>query len=184
MFKAFWSEWQLLFFHSKLNWSFYSLSVYFLVIFILKNLKNFTEVWMYKVRLENHVSNAWWKNTLWPLLSQGYIATTRRKFTFYYSVPGSSRCSTDQLRKHERLSWSYSHPVNLNRGPLYWESSTLTTRSLLHELRLIKKLRTFKNLNVYLIKWNFDSFLLWELQKSACSCISNIFISSGKIKTF
>ena len=103
--------------------------------------------------------------TLWPLLSQGYRTITKRKFTFYHSVPRSSSYSTNQPQKGERLSWTCSQPVVLNRGPLDWESSTLTTRSLLHESRTFKKLRAVKKLNIYLIKWNFDSFLLWELQK-------------------
>ena len=103
--------------------------------------------------------------TLWPLVSQGYRATTRRKSTFYDSVPRIYKYSTDQPRKDERLSWPCSHPAVLNQGPLDWESSTLTTRSLLHESRTFKKLRAVKKLNIYLIKWNFDSFLLWELQK-------------------
>ena len=98
--------------------------------------------------------------TLRPLLSQGYRATTRRKFIFYHSFPRSSRFSTDHPQKDERLSWPWSHPGVLNRGQLDCKSSTLTTTSLLHELR------AFKKLNICLIKWDFDSFLLWEeLQK-------------------
>ena len=33
----------------------------------------------------------------------------------------------------EKLSRPWSHPVDLNMGPLDWESSVLTTRPLLHE---------------------------------------------------
>ena len=61
-------------------------------------------------------------------LSQGYIAFTRRQFTFYYSVPRSYRYSFNRPWKNERLSWPWSHPVVLNLGPLDWESSALTTR--------------------------------------------------------
>ena len=103
--------------------------------------------------------------TLWPLASSSYRSTTRRQFTFYHLVSRSSRYSTDRPWKDERLFLPYSHPVVLNRGPLDWEFSTLTTRSLLHELRTFKKLRDFKRLNICLIKWDFDSFLLWELHK-------------------
>ena len=35
-------------------------------------------------------------------------------------------------QKDERLSRPWSHPVVLNRGPINWESSTLSTRSLIH----------------------------------------------------
>ena len=37
-------------------------------------------------------------------------------------------------RKDERLSRPWSHPVVLNTGPLDWQSSTLTTRPLLHKV--------------------------------------------------
>ena len=103
--------------------------------------------------------------TLWPFPSQGYRNTTRRQFTFYHSVPTSFRYSTDWLRKDERLSSPCSHSVALNQGPLDWKTSTLTTSSLLHELKTFKKLRAFKKLNKCLIKWDFDSCLLWELPK-------------------
>ena len=46
-------------------------------------------------------------------------------------VPRNSWYSFYQLQKDERVSWPWSHPVVLNTGPLAWESSTLTTRSLL-----------------------------------------------------
>ena len=74
------------------------------------------------------------KQTLWPILmggvqpSQGYRATTWRRFTFKHSVPMSSWYSFDRPRKDERLSWLWIHPGVLSRKPLDWESSALTTR--------------------------------------------------------
>ena len=61
-------------------------------------------------------------------------ATSRRQFTFYHSVPRTSWYSFYQPLKDERLSQPWSHPVALNMGSLDWESSTLTTRPLLHKL--------------------------------------------------
>ena len=61
-------------------------------------------------------------------LSQGYRATTRRQFTFYHSVLGSSWYPTDRPRKDERLSWPcWSHQVLNPRPPLDWEFIALTT---------------------------------------------------------
>ena len=57
--------------------------------------------------------------------------TSRRQFTFCHSVPRNSWYSFYQPRKDERLSWPWSHPVVLYMGLLDWESSALTTRSLL-----------------------------------------------------
>ena len=76
--------------------------------------------------------------TLWPLLWMGFnclkaIATSRRQFTFYHSVPRNSWYSFYRPWKDDRLSRPWSHPVFLNTGPLDWESSTLTTRPLLHK---------------------------------------------------
>ena len=87
-------------------------------------------VWNYKF--------AHTKKTLWPLFMDGvqlpqcYRATTRRRFTFCHLVPRNSWCSFDRPRKDERLSQSWSHPVVLNKELLGWESSNLTTTSLLH----------------------------------------------------
>ena len=39
--------------------------------------------------------------------------------------------------RDDRLSQPWSHPVVLNTGLLDWESSTLTTRSLLHFFLLL-----------------------------------------------
>ena len=94
--------------------------------------------------------------TIWPLLSQGYGATTRRKFTFYHSVPRSFMYSTDRTRKDERLCRYCCHPVVLNRGSLDWESSTLNTRSLLHELR------TFQNIECLQRIWNVWLSGVWN----------------------
>ena len=78
------------------------------------------------------------KKTLWPIfmdgaqLSQGY---SHYKETVYFLPlsPRKSCYSFDWPWKDERLSWPCSHSVVLNEGPLDWESSTLTTRSLLHK---------------------------------------------------
>ena len=65
-------------------------------------------------------------------LSQGYRASARRQFTFYYSAPWTSRYLFNQPCMDERLSWLWIHPAVLNLGSLDWESSsTLTTWSLL-----------------------------------------------------
>ena len=71
--------------------------------------------------------------TLWPLFMDGVRATSRRQFTFYQSVPRNSWYSFYRPQKDEKLSRPWSHPVVLNTGPLDWESSTLTTRPLLHK---------------------------------------------------
>ena len=57
----------------------------------------------------------------------------RKQFTFYHQVPRNSWYSFYRPRKNERLSQPWSHPVVLITGPLDWESSTLTIRSLLHD---------------------------------------------------
>ena len=128
------SEYQRLFFQLKLYRSFDSLSVYFTCNIYLQKCKKY--YWI--VHAESKTVKPCEK-TLWPLLSQGYRASTRRQFHFYCSVPRSSRNWTDRPRKDERLSWPCSHPVVLNPGLLDWESGTLTTRSLLHELKTFKK---------------------------------------------
>ena len=60
-------------------------------------------------------------------------ATSRRQFTFYHQVPRDSWYSLYWPGKDESQCWPWSHPVILNTGPLDLESSTLTTRPLLHE---------------------------------------------------
>ena len=88
--------------------------------------------------------------TLWPLfvdgvlLPQGYRATSRRQFTFYHQVPRTSWYSFDRLRKDERLSRPWSHPVVLNTEPLDWESSALTSRPLLHKCN-VKKCKSIQD---------------------------------------
>ena len=48
--------------------------------------------------------------------------TTKRQFTFFHSVPRNSWYPFDQPRKDERLTQPWSHSVDLNTGPLDWES--------------------------------------------------------------
>ena len=64
---------------------------------------------------------------------QDYRAILRRQFTFYHQVPRKSWYSFDRPQKDQRLSWPWTHPMVLNTRPLVWESSTLTTRPLLHQ---------------------------------------------------
>ena len=51
---------------------------------------------------------------------------TRRQFTFYHLDPKNSWYSFDRPWMGDRLSWTGSHPVILNMGPLAWESSALS----------------------------------------------------------
>ena len=87
------------------------------------------------------------KKTLWPLfLWMGFnylkvTATSRRKFTFYHSVPRNSWYSFFRPRKDERLSRPWSHPVVSSTRPLDWHSSPLTTRPLLHNQELVRVLQ-------------------------------------------
>ena len=125
-------------FFSSQNYTDYSTLFHFIlpVTVILKNVRNFTGVCRYKVRQQNYVLYPWWNEKLMApsiLRLQSHYEDTVYFFT-------SSRYSIDWPRKDERLSCSSSHPVVLNPGPLDWECSTLTTRSLLHELRTFKKL--------------------------------------------
>ena len=76
-----------------------------------------------------------------PFLRMGFNclkakATLRRQFTFYHQVHRNSWYSFYRPLKDERLIRPWSHPVVLNTGPLDWESSILTTRSLLHVNRM------------------------------------------------
>ena len=128
----------------------------------------FVKYWCIKQdRKDNHVFNPWFNESLMTLSISRLQSHYEETNTFYHSVPRSFRYSTERPRKDERLSWPSSHPVVLNWGPLDWESSILTISSLLLELRTFKKLRAFKKLNKCLIKRDFDSFLLWELQEIA-----------------
>ena len=84
------------------------------------------------INLLKLVSHETGNNTLWPLfmdgvqLPQGCGATTRRQFTSYHLDSKNSWYSFDRPWKDDRLSWTGSHPVVLNMGPLAWESSALT----------------------------------------------------------
>ena len=51
-----------------------------------------------------------------------------------YFLPLNSQkfLALDWSRKNEKLSRPWSHPMALNKGPLDWEFSTLTTSLLLH----------------------------------------------------
>ena len=90
---------------------------------------------------EDHTSEKYttknFKKLYGPFLWMGFNclkarATSRRQFTFYHSVPRNFWYSLYRLRKDERLSRPWSHPVVLNTGPLDWESSALTTRFPMH----------------------------------------------------
>ena len=84
-------------FFSSQNYTCHSTLFQFIlpVIFILKNVRNFTEVCLHKVDRKTMYLIHDEIKTLRPLLSQGYRATTRRQFTFYHPVPRSSWHSTD-----------------------------------------------------------------------------------------
>ena len=72
--------------------------------------------------------------TTFLLIGFNYIkvtVTSRRKFTFYHSVPRNTWYSFFRPRKDERLIRPWSHPVVSSMGPLDWQSSALTTRPLL-----------------------------------------------------
>ena len=60
--------------------------------------------------------------------------------------------------KDWRLSLPCSHPVVLNMGPLNWESSTLTTRPLLHIREVLKRI-LINQLNRSLCFWCHDTTL-------------------------
>ena len=138
---------------------------------------------MHKVRKENHVFNRWWNINLLthsiPKLQSQYEDEA------VYFLPFGSQ-------EFQVLNWSTSEGWKAEltlRPSSSFEPRTpgleiqyLTTRSLLPELMTFKKLRAFKKLKKCLIKWDFDSFLLWDLPKKGMLCIFNIFISSGKFE--
>ena len=106
-----------------------------LVIYIFKNMRNFTEVWMQKVRWKNHVFNQWWnKNLMNPSISR---LQCHFKETVYFLPFSPQECQVLNWSTSEgwKACCPYSHPVVLSWRPLDWESSTFTTISLLHELR-------------------------------------------------
>ena len=53
-------------------------------------------------------------------LPQGYRATVRRQFTFYYYVFRNSWYSFNRPRRGETQSRPWSHPGVLKTGPLDW----------------------------------------------------------------
>ena len=60
-------------------------------------------------------------------------ATSKRQFTFHHKVLRNPWFSLYRSRKDEKLSRPWRHPAILNTWPVDWESSTLTTRPLLHK---------------------------------------------------
>ena len=68
-------------------------------------------------------------------LSQGYRAKKSRQLTCHHYVPRNTWYSFHQPRKDERLSQPRRNSVVLKPGLLDYESSVLTTRSLL-QLRI------------------------------------------------
>ena len=120
------------------------------------------------------------KKTLWPIfmdgaqLSQGY---SHYKETVYF-LPLSRRKSSysfDWPWKDERLSWPCSNSVVLNQGPLDWESSTLTTRSLLHKgdtPRYTQTQTSIKQHSSLAVPWQF--FSEYNLT-NRCISLSNSF---------
>ena len=95
-----------------------------------------------------------------PVLWMGFnclkaSATSRRQFTFSHQVPRNSWYSLYRRREDERLSWTWSHPVVLNTGPMDWEYSTLTTRLFLHKAGFHK--------GAYIIAHIRGLYLMWYL---------------------
>ena len=84
-------------------------------------------------------------------LLQGCRATSRRQLTFYHSVLKINLYYFNQPQEDERQIPPWSHPVGLDLRPLYWESSALTTRPLLH-----KDLSHNFKFNIY---WYFEKSL-------------------------
>ena len=105
-------------------------------------------------------------------------ATSRRKFTFYHSVPRNFWYSFYRPRMDETLSRPWSHPVVLNTGTLDWESSVLTTRppiktdSLKIKIHIIVNYRNDK----LRIRYNLDSHcnILFHLFLSFFSCRADL----------
>ena len=86
-------------------------------------------------------------------------ATLRRQFTFYHKVPRYSWYSFYWPQKNERLSRPWSHPVVLNKGPLDWESSAITTRPTLHHCGFNWKFRKRCCCDYY-YQWNSSYWIL------------------------
>ena len=82
--------------------------------------------------------------------SHGFTASVlqnhyKKKVVFLPKVPGNSWYSSDQPKKDEKLSSTWSHSVVLELRPLYWEFSTLTTR----QFQLLLYLRTVYRFHEY-----------------------------------
>ena len=102
LFRIYWSEHQLLFPFNIILVIRLFFQVILPVIFFFKNVKTFTEVWMHKLKQENHVFNPWWnKNLMTPSISrlQSYY-----KEKVYFS-PFSSQ-------EFQVLNWSISEGWN------------------------------------------------------------------------
>ena len=79
-----------------------------------------------------------YKKLYGPVLWMGFnclkaSATSKRQFTFHHKVLRNPWFSLYRSRKDEKLSRPWRHPAILNTSPVDWESSTLTTRPLLHK---------------------------------------------------
>ena len=119
--------------------------------------------------------------TLWPLLWMWFnclraIATWRRQFTFYHKVPRNSWYSFYRPRKDEGLSRPWSHPVVLNTAPLDWESSVLTTRSLLHFVLTALFVLTLASDMAVLHRNDPYSILIPSSKKRYSSFLKNVFV--------
>ena len=67
---------------------------------------------------------------------------------FHHYVPGSSWYSFDRPRKHKRLCLPWSHQVVSNSRPMDWESSTLTSGTLIHKTLCLLPLMNSFNVSV------------------------------------
>ena len=88
-------------------------------------------------------------------LTQGYIATRRRQFTFYHSDPRPQEFLVLiwSISVGWKVSQFWSHPVVLNARPLYLESSALITRPLISSMRMDEymEFRLSSNFKVQLV---------------------------------
>ena len=82
-----------------------------------------------------------WDSTasrLQPLRGGSLLFTIQFPRNFWYSF--------DPPQNDERLSRHLNHPVVLNTGSLDWESSALSTRPLLHKIKLNISSATLRHL--------------------------------------
>ena len=84
-------------------------------------------------------------------LPQGCRVSTRRQFVFFQK----------SLVLSQPWSQPWSNPMVLNKRPLDWESSTLTTRPFLHKLKRAGKYKILKSIIKLKYHWllqytNFD----------------------------